>query len=154
LSVTQEMTTMSDDNRFDAGRRKMLARLGLALSGAYVAPAVMQLGKARASSFSRPSARVRRQAPRRAVAPAPPPEIVVATVDPAGIDLIAAQGYQLLSRSALSLLGVELARFSVPPSRKRVRRSLAFFPKRFSTSTTSTVRANLPAGPTAAPPST
>lgn len=93
-------------------RRRMLQRLGLAAGVAYAAPVLTGLNAGHASSLSFSS--VRRRRPRR---PAPRPEIVVAAPDPATIDLIAAQGYGLLSRDRLELTGTDIARFTLPANR-------------------------------------
>lgn len=118
----------------DLTRRRMLRRLGLAATAAYAAPVMLGLGRAyasggsggsgggggggggewRGSSFSGARRRPRRQAARR---PAQRPEIVVAAPDPAAIDLIAAQGYGLLARDRLELIGADIARFSLPANR-------------------------------------
>lgn len=99
-------------------RRRMLQRLGLAAGVAYAAPVLTGLSSVRASPLSSTSLsgvrRSRRQARRRS---APRPEIVVAASDPATIDLIAAQGYGLLSRDRLDLLDADIARFALPPGR-------------------------------------
>ena len=93
-------------------RRRMLQRLGLAAGIVYAAPVLTGLSASHASSFSASSFSGVR--PRQ---PAPRPEIVVTTPDPAIIDLIAAQGYNLLSRDRLELIGADIARFSLPANR-------------------------------------
>ncbi|MEX0590575.1 MAG: S8 family serine peptidase [Xanthobacteraceae bacterium] len=95
------------DDTIDPARRGMLLRLGLAATAAYVAPMLMRLSGARASSGSGPSASGSRSRTRR-------PEIVVAAPNAADIDRIAAQGYILLSRDRLALVDAEIARFRVP----------------------------------------
>lgn len=103
---------MADE--IDPTRRRMLLRLGLATTAIYAAPVLATLSTARASSFSVSSSaprRVRRQPARRARRA--PPEIVVAALG-ADIDRIAADGYALLSRDSLALLGREIARFALP----------------------------------------
>ena len=103
---------MSDE--VDPTRRRILLRLGLATTAIYAAPVLATLSTARASSFSVSSSaprRPRRQAARRTRQAAP--EIVVAA-DGADIDRIAADGYALLSRDSLTLLGREIARFGLP----------------------------------------
>lgn len=103
----------------EATRRQMLKRLGLAASAFYVAPALMHLGHANASSFSfsvsyRPR---RRRAPARQAAPAapePPPELLVASPSAADIDAIAAEGFGLIARDRIETADLELARFSLP----------------------------------------
>lgn len=99
-------------------RRRMLQRLGLAAGVVYAAPVLTGLSAGRASSLKFTSfsslRRVRRRRPRR---PAPRPEIVVTAPDPAAIDLIAAQGYGLLSRDRLELTGTDIARFALPANR-------------------------------------
>ncbi len=59
----------------------------------------------------------RRQAPRRAApaAPPPPPEFVVTAPTPGDLDAISAQGFEIVSRSRLELIGAEVARVRVPP---------------------------------------
>ena len=101
---------MTDQERIDAGRRRMLLRLGLTATAIYTAPALARLSTAKASpgsSASRSSVSISRPAP-------PPPEIVVTAPTPADIDRIAAQGYGLLSRDRLELVNAEIARFSLP----------------------------------------
>ncbi len=104
---------MTDRTRPDPTRRRMLARLGLALGAAYAAPALMRLDTARASSggsfsYSGPSR------PRRRRAPPPRPEIVVSAPTAADIDRIAAAGFTVLSRARIDLIGAEVARFRLP----------------------------------------
>lgn len=99
-------------------RRQMLLRLGLAAGVAYAAPALTGLNAGRASSLSSTSfsgLRRARRRPRRR--PVPRPQIVVTTPDAAAIDLIAAQGYGLLARDRLELVGVHIARFALPANR-------------------------------------
>lgn len=98
-------------------RRRMLQRLGLAAGVIYAAPVLTGLSTGRASSISsfsslRPARRRRAQAQVQAR-----PEIVVTTPDPAVIDLIAAQGYGLVSRDRLELVGADIARFTLPANR-------------------------------------
>jgi hypothetical protein len=109
------MRGLKGEHTIDGTRRKLLLRLGLAASALYVAPALLQLGRARASSFS---ASFRPQRQRRAARPQPspsaPPEIVVTTPSGADIDLIATQGYALIVRGRLEVADAELARFALP----------------------------------------
>lgn len=103
--------------RPDTTRRKLLRRLGLAATALYAAPVILQLGSARASSFSASSfsGRARRQnVQRRRPSPAARPEILVAAPAASDIDLIAGQGYLLRSRDRVGLPGFELARFALP----------------------------------------
>jgi hypothetical protein len=55
---------MSNEEKTETGtllsRRGLLVRLGLAATAAYVAPVMLQLGEAKASSFSGGRRRVRR----------------------------------------------------------------------------------------------
>lgn len=113
-------------------RRQMLLKLGLAATVTYAAPVLLGLGGAHASSggsggsggrggggqgsrgFSSPRRRPRQQRARR---PAPRPEIVVAAPSAADIDVIAAQGYALLARDRLDLIGADIARFGLPANR-------------------------------------
>ena len=96
-------------------RRRMLQRLGLAAGVIYAAPVLTGLSHGRASSAKFTSfSSLRRRRARRARSR---PEIIVATPDPAIIDLIAAQGYGLLSRDRLDLIGADIARFSLPTNR-------------------------------------
>lgn len=96
-------------------RRRMLQRLGLAAGVVYAAPVLTGLNAGRASSLKFTSfSGLRRRRPRR---PATRPEIVVVVPDPAAIDLIAAQGYGLLSRDRLALTGTDIARFALPANR-------------------------------------
>jgi hypothetical protein len=104
---------MPQRDDIDHGRRAMLLRLGLAATAIYTAPVLVQLSGAKASSFSTVSfspPRARQPAPEREA----PPEIVVTAPRSAEIDLIAAQGYSLLSRDRLALIGADIARFGVP----------------------------------------
>src|SRR5690554_2311265 len=101
------------DNDVNHARRKLLLRLGLAVPALYVAPALLQLGRAKASSFSVSLRPQRRSSPRPA-SPTQPPEIVVATPDAGDIDLITALGYGLIARDRLEIAGTELVRFSLP----------------------------------------
>lgn len=114
--MKEDETEPSDPHAIS--RRRMLHRLGLAAGIAYAAPVLTGLSAGRASSFSPGSVsgprRVRRQSRRQ---PAPRPEIVVAAPDPAAIDLIAAQGYALLGRDRLELIGADIARFALPANR-------------------------------------
>jgi hypothetical protein len=99
---------MTDRDGIDAGRRRMLLRLGLTATAIYTAPALARLSTAKASpgsGASRSSVSISRPAP---------PEIVVTAPTPADINLIAAQGYGLLSRDRLELMNAEIARFSLP----------------------------------------
>lgn len=109
---------MQDD--VDVTRRKLLKRLGLTALAVYAAPVVLDLSPSRASSVSsfsgRPRRRPRRRPPRRQRR-APRPEIVVSTQTSGGIDRIAAEGYTLLSRDSVDLLGAEVARFRLPANR-------------------------------------
>lgn len=101
---------MTDREKIDVGRRRMLIRLGLAASAVYAAPVLMHLSSAKASSISNVSASFSRPV----AGAAPPPEIVVTAPTPLDIDRIAAEGYGLLARDRLGLLDAEVARFSIP----------------------------------------
>ena len=103
---------MTDQEKIDVGRRRMLLRLGLAASAVYATPVLMQLSAARGSSRSSVSFSFSRPAVRSA--PPSPPEIVVTAPTPADIDRIAAEGYGLLARDRLELLSAEIGRFSIP----------------------------------------
>jgi Subtilase family len=105
---------MSDGKTKPAGtgrptRRQMLRRLGLAATAAYVAPALLHLAPARASSVSFSSSVVRRRKsakrPRR-----PPPEFVLAVPTPADLARVAAAGYEILASERVDLMQLELAR--------------------------------------------
>lgn len=98
-------------------RRMVLRRMGLAASAVYAAPLLTGVTRARASDGSAGSAGsgsgsgvVSRPAP-------PRPEIVVATLDAGGIDLIASQGYALVERASIGIVTLELGRFTLPPNR-------------------------------------
>ena len=95
-------------------RRTLLKRLGLATTAVYAAPLLTGISQARASGGSggsgSGSGRVVRRAP-------PPPEILVATPDGAGIDLIAQQGYTLVERAPLGIVALEIGRITLPPNR-------------------------------------
>lgn len=125
----------NDDSKpsgeIDPARRGILKRLGLAAAAGYSAPVMLQLAQARASGSggsggggyggggggSGGGSIVPRRVQRRQVRrPRQRPEIVVTTPDAAAIDLIASQGYGLLSRDRLELIGAEIARFAVPAS--------------------------------------
>ena len=100
-------------------RRRMLQRLGLAAGVLYATPLLTGLSAAQGSSMSISSfsgpRRVRQRPARQQVQARP--EIVVTTPDPAAIDLIAAQGYGLVSRDRLELVGADIARFTLPANR-------------------------------------
>lgn len=107
-------------DRIDRRRRKLLARLGLATAGAWIAPAMAGLDTARASDGSgggsggrsRPSSPAPRRAPPRASGP--PPELVLLL--PAGAGATAAltgAGYPVLAESELA--GSQLYRLGLPP---------------------------------------
>lgn len=100
------------EKRPETTRRAVLARLGLAAGLAYAAPVLASLSSARASSVSF-SGRPRRR-PRPQARPRVRPEIVVSAPSAADIDRIAAEGYVLLSRDGIDLLGSQLARFRLP----------------------------------------
>jgi hypothetical protein len=98
-------------------RRMVLRRMGLAASAVYAAPLLTGVTQAHASDGSAGSAGsgsgsgvVSRPAP-------PRPEIVVATPDAGGIDLIASQGYALVERTSIGIVTLELGRFTLPPNR-------------------------------------
>jgi hypothetical protein len=90
----------------DRSRRAFLLQLGLAATATYVAPVLVRLSDARASSASFSGSRPRRRSQR--------PEIVVSAPLAEDIDRIAAQGFALLSRGRIALTNSELARFRVP----------------------------------------
>lgn len=99
-------------------RRLMLQRLGLAAGIIYAAPVLTGLNSSHASSFSSGSfSNVPRRRPRQRASRPAIPEIIVAVPDPALIELIAAQGYQLLARDRLDVIGADIARFSLPANR-------------------------------------
>lgn len=107
---------MSECDGADATRRRLLMRMGLAAAAAYAAPVLLQLSQSRASSFSASFSGRPRRRPQRRAAPARP-EILVSAASAADIDRIAAQGYTLLARDTLGLLGSQLARFRLPANR-------------------------------------
>ncbi|SDG37324.1 S8 family serine peptidase [Pelagibacterium luteolum] len=112
-------------------RRALLARLGLTAAMVYVAPTVLQLsaarasdsvsGASRASRATRPS---RASVPSRATpqpqaqpsrpAPARPVELVVALDADEGFALLEDDGFLLISRRQLGLLGKWVGRFRAP----------------------------------------
>lgn len=98
-------------------RRTLLRRMGIAASAVYVAPVLTGVTRARASDGSGGSAGSG-SGSGVAARPAPPrPEIVVATPDAGGLDLIAAQGYALVERASIGIVTLELGRFTLPPNR-------------------------------------
>ena len=102
-------------------RRAMLARLGLTGAAAYVAPALTELGAARASSFSAPSrpsfsapSRPRRARRRR---PPPRPELVILIPIGAAVAPIEALGYGVVARRSNGLLQGDVLRLQAPANR-------------------------------------
>lgn len=131
---------MTDEDRPDLARRRLLTRIGLAGATAYTAPALTHLGMAHASGGSggggaggsggsggrqswRPARRQtqpRANRPRTAQpaqSPPPPPEILVLL--PAGISVTPAveAGYEVRSTAPNALLEGTLYRLDLPPGR-------------------------------------
>ncbi|WP_112313200.1 S8 family serine peptidase [Pseudogemmobacter bohemicus] len=119
----------------DRTRRRLLARLGLGLATAYVAPALTGFDSARASGGSggsggsgrgsrggsRPGGTARRQPPqqpKKKAAP-PPPELVLLLTapppDPQPAERLSAANYRIMQETTLA--GGRLYRLGLPPGR-------------------------------------
>ncbi len=131
---------MTDDDRPDLARRRLLKRIGLAGATAYTAPALTHLGMAHASGGSgggsgagsggsggreswRPARRQTRPRPNRPraaqprQAPPPPPEILLLL--PAGTSVTPAidAGYEVRATASNDLLDGRLYRLDLPAGR-------------------------------------
>jgi hypothetical protein len=129
-SSKERSMTERDRKRMDMRRRQFLARLGAVAGAAYLAPAFAQLGPARASdsfsssdsgsyegggdsSSSSASAYSAPQRP-RPLAPSRAREILISTRHPADLERLPALGFEVKARETSALLGVTLARISLP----------------------------------------
>lgn len=122
-----------DDTSLNLRRRAFLGRLGALAGAAYLAPALTQLGPARASdSFSNSgggsssggdssssdtsSYSAPQQQRPRAAAPVRQREVLVATGRPQDLDDLGMLGFAVMDRQDSALLGLTTARLALPAS--------------------------------------